>query len=333
MSKYLLSGDIHVRINTIGLSKRVLNTLYDIGKEENREVIILGDIFHTKAIIRSECLNLVIDVMKKKEVKWLLLVGNHDYENSNCDRHSLEALKLLDNVVVIDKLTVLKENNIALLPYCYDSDCFKREVSKLRNIDYLMCHQGISGFMISSFRKDEGDIKDYNVNGFKRVFCGHYHLAQERKNIVYIGSPYQQNFGESDQLNRFIRFDSDTGKREDLALFNFPKHYIYKYSANKLLKEVNELLPLPNKDDHVRFDVFGSKEECRQITKNFIKSRFNLDCDISIKFLYENNCRKVIIKDTLDYISMYKKWLYIQKNSLDKAILLKNGINYLEKNV
>lgn len=329
--EYLICSDLHIRLETLELSERVLDTMINISNDREIPIIIAGDFFHTKAIIRSECLNLVLDKFNNLNHPVLMIVGNHDFENANCDKHALESLKYLQNVFIIDQFQCINNNKILLMSYCKDS-VFKKNIGESKS-EYLICHHGIAGFKMNNAKANvDSEINSNDVCKFKKIFAGHYHVAQKQGNVTYIGSPYQQNFGEAGQLKRFILFNVKTGKAEDIPLVNFPQYYIFKKTIDQVLDSGDCILSMQD-EDHVRFDIVGSKSDCKQITKDLLREKYKIKGELKLKFDYDNVEEEVTIGDTLDYNIMFEKWLSFQRTKLDKTVLLKNGVEMINANI
>jgi predicted MPP superfamily phosphohydrolase len=99
---YTICGDMHVKPDNLNVVSELFEKLENLGNP----VICLGDLFDTKEVIRGKCLNLVYEKVKASKLKWIFIVGNHDYYSNLCDQHSLETLKSLENVEIIDDYTI-----------------------------------------------------------------------------------------------------------------------------------------------------------------------------------------------------------------------------------
>ncbi len=112
--KYLIVGDIH----TTNERLPQVDKLFDIIEEFNLPIILLGDIFDTKDIIRGKCLNLIYRRLKQSKLQFTILVGNHDLLNLETSENSLETLKELPNVLVVDR--PWGDSIFTFFPYCKD---------------------------------------------------------------------------------------------------------------------------------------------------------------------------------------------------------------------
>lgn len=78
--------------------------------------------------------------------------------------------------------------------------------------------------ILSSDRLNKDTFKNY-----KRVFSGHYHLTQDKGNISYVGSLFQNDFGDYDDRKRFYIIDTDRNTVEEVKI---PLIYFEKVTVN-----------------------------------------------------------------------------------------------------
>lgn len=328
-NEYLLGSDFHLRLESLESSRKLLDLAYNICKERSIPLIICGDFFHTKAVIRSECLNLALEYFRIPDWKVIMIVGNHDFENSNCERHSLEAFKGIPNLMLIDQQDWLCGGKIHLTSY-HNEEVFKSRI-KDSKAEYLICHQGISGFKMNNTKTDESsEITPKDLKSFKSVFAGHYHIPHTKGNVTYVGSPYQQNFGEKGQSKRFILFNVAENTQTDISLDEyFPQYHIFTRDADTILRGGDSIIPV--KDiDHVRFDITGTKEACNKITKQVIIDTYGLKCNVKVNTRSEDSQVQATIEESLDYSHMFMRWLKFQKTSLNKEEILKKALELID---
>ena len=92
--------------------------------------------------------------------------------------------------------------------------------------DVMITHLGIVGFeMDNKYHVNEKiGLSEELFKNFKYVFTGHFHKPQRKKNIIYMGSPYQMNFGESGQKKGFVVFDTVKDEFERIWYDEAPKY-------------------------------------------------------------------------------------------------------------
>lgn len=193
--KFGASGDPHLNISNLAVAKKCLalftelETLADV-------VIILGDLFHTHAIVRSEILNLWSDYLGNTHKPHILLVGNHDQVAPGSEVNALETFKRYKNVTVVDRPTEI--NNILFMPFTKDPDIFAKLV-KDSKAEYLVCHQTFSGAKYENGLFAPKGFPIEPVQQFKLVISGDVHTQQRFANIWYPGSPYSMTFADTDE--------------------------------------------------------------------------------------------------------------------------------------
>ena len=289
MSKYLVIGDPHVTHGS--LDKIAL--LFDMIEDFGLPVIILGDLFDTKEIIRGKCFNYVFNRLKKSKLKFIILVGNHDWFNLDCQDHSLQALKALDNVDVVDQPTMIKQ--MYFLPYYDDLQQFYKAANDpaFERSKVLFMHQGVIGFDYGNgFVADgngHGEITVDKIRPYKKIISGHFHKFAEHENLTFLGTPFSHTFGETDQTKYIAVFDEDDNSLE-LMETPFPRHRSLEIDLSvdnpqKLLKS------MLNEKDIFRCKLIGTEMQIKSFDQStFHGVKFNEEAtdseqqdDISLK--------------------------------------------------
>lgn len=248
--KYLVIGDPHAKPDNLDK----IEQLFDIVAQYDLPTIILGDLLDTKELIRGNCLNTYINLMGKAKTHFYVLVGNHDWFNLECQGHSLEALKILPNVTVIDEPQII--NNLTFCPY-YPPDKM-RKVLPLAQGGALFCHMDTIGFDYGNGHFSETGCTIDEFSGIPLIISGHYHKYQQNKNFIYLGTPFSHSFGESNQTKYIGIYDSDTNKL-DLIETDFPKHI-----TTTIIVEKNVKTPTFSKKDYNRVILRGSVESLKR---------------------------------------------------------------------
>lgn len=210
-------GDIHTSLNNLDKVEKLFNDIEEIGLE----VIHLGDIFNDKAIIRAECLNLVYEKLKKSKLKHTILIGNHDLINLQSKEHSLETLKELSNVNIIDSLQIC--GGMSFIPYIHDLAEFRTELDKVPRGHILFIHQGVNDFDYGNGIIEEKGIDFSEFKEFPLVIAGHFHKYAKKDNLVYLGTPFSQNFGETNQDKKVAILNTENLFLKYIPT-DFPRH-------------------------------------------------------------------------------------------------------------
>lgn len=230
-SKIGVFSDIHIGLGQdssiwhgciLELARWICN-LYE--SEGIEDIIIPGDIFHN----RNEISVNTLDIAKKffeilSNFNIFILTGNHDcYYKDRSDINSISMLGYWQNIHIIDKQPfIINHNNktISLIPWA-------TSIENIPKSDICFGHFEINSFHMNSHKICEHGINSENLlDKSPMIISGHFHKRSNRKYsngvVHYLGSPYQQNFG-------------DTGDERGV--------YILNLKDNDLKFYVNEISP------------------------------------------------------------------------------------------
>lgn len=211
MAKILLTSDWHLEE---GIYTSICINFIDYiinycKKNEITHIIIAGDIFEKSSKIKNESfIPLFFKFMEMTKEGFIIyfLLGNHDIYNVDNDS-LIETFSPFGKVIKELEEIDINGRIFTFLPYS------KNEENIPASGDILITHLSIADFTFDN-RYNVNEKAGFPIDTFKNfniVFTGHFHKPQNKNNIVYIGSPYQMNFGEIDQKKGFVVFDSDTG--------------------------------------------------------------------------------------------------------------------------
>jgi len=223
--KILRIGDPHIRPSNIEEADRLMAFAKEIVlnlKVERLE--ILGDLFHTHAVIRLEVLefwNKWLQVFRDI-VDTIVLVGNHDMSGDfHSDSHALTVFKRLQNerLKIIDRPTQL--GIFAYVPYYHDNDSFLSDVRKLASdgAKVLVCHGTFAGSQYDNGFYAPGGINPDDVP-FESIISGHVHKQQVIANgkVDYPGTPKWDTASDANEKKGIWLYEHDaqgkTVKRE-----------------------------------------------------------------------------------------------------------------------
>ena len=214
---YAVLSDIHFHnwksfshINENGINNRLqiivdavlyaADTLIDC---KGKDIIITGDVFHTRGKLNPSVLNPVIDCFKNiitnNGANIYILAGNHDLEFKNSDNlgSALGALAEIDGVYVFNKTTLVGEEHL-FIPWhenfgnvLHIANKKAKEISKLT----VFCHVGLNG-VIPANLGDTINPFDFSKE-LKYVFSGHFHNHVNFGNRVYsVGALTHQTWSD-----------------------------------------------------------------------------------------------------------------------------------------
>lgn len=195
-------------------------------------IFFAGDVFHDRHEIGVNTLHVAkkfFNVLNKYKIH--LVPGNHDaFLSSTVEVNSVEILAN-ENVFVYTKPTTLQVDN-KLVTFCP----WKTNIKTLQEVDMLVGHFEIPNFKMNATKIcDHGDESSDLLQKAKAVVTGHFHLREHRhyedKYVLYLGSPYEMDFGDRDQQKGVSIIDFEN-LNEVVFVENSttPKHFRIKIS-------------------------------------------------------------------------------------------------------
>lgn len=209
------------------------------------KIIHFGDLFHNRKNINISTLN----SFKKRIVEahpgleWHLLIGNHDtyYKNTSEVSSSMGVLDGLSNWHVYEspKDILIGHTTLAMIPWINSAnkeDSF--EFIQNSRAKFAFGHLEITGYSMNAGILCESGLDPVSLKGFDRVFSGHFHKKHENGNVLYVGTPYQMNFGDVNEPKGFHVLDLASGNTDYIE--NPHKQYIKYFYDDEAHKDIDE---------------------------------------------------------------------------------------------
>lgn len=285
----LCVGDIHLGVNKnnpqfFKTALRYADWIAAICEKKNIKTIVqLGDIFHNREMIHLPTMNCAYKFFDKlKKYKIHIIVGNHDaLYNSVSDVNSLKLLNEWPNITIHEKVT--KINNMAFCGW-------GTKLEDIPESDIIFGHFDIKGFQMSSIKISEHGFSASDLmSKCKLLMSGHYHKPQVRlyngKPLVYTGSAYQLNWGESGESK-------------------------YAYILNT---ETLEYKPVENKISP-RFEYINDEKDFEKAKNNFVSVEVQNVEDVT------GIVSKFKALNAIDVKTIYKPVSYKNEDSFEKEI-------------
>jgi DNA repair exonuclease SbcCD nuclease subunit len=231
-SKIAMFSDIHIGCH--GASAVWHNISLDFAKwvckelkaQDIKDIVIPGDVLDDRnevAVTTLQYLSEFFNIFEDFNI--IITVGNHDcYYTRRADIHSLNTLNEWPNITVIDELTnvTIHDKSISFCPWHTDP-------SDIPKSDIIFGHFDIQSFKMASNKICERGVKSADLlDKADLIVTGHYHLTQLRnyKNgkILYLGSPYEMNWGEVASPKGIYLLDVNTLDFEFIENEVSPKH-------------------------------------------------------------------------------------------------------------
>ena len=273
--KAAVMTDLHIGLksNSIIHNEDCLNFVkwfVATAKEENCDAaIICGDWHNHRASINIHSLYYsmqCLEILNKSFTQIFFITGNHDlYYREKRDVHSVAWAGYLPNVTVIND--ILTVGDVTLCPWLVGDEY--KKIKKL-NSKYVFGHFELGNFYMNAqvlMPEHEGSLTVGDFDHFDKVFSGHFHKRQARKNIWYIGNAFPHNYADAgDDARGMMILEWD----QDPVFKAWPRQPLYRvYKLSEILENPEGLLLI---DSHVRvhLDIDISYEEANFIRETLI---------------------------------------------------------------
>ena len=296
-------------------------------------MIHLGDFFDRRKYINFNTLS---EVRRRflekipKNVHFHIILGNHDtfYKNTNDVNSLKELFRGYSNITLYDTPSTIEINglNISLIPWINDSN-------KVEYYDYiqncsssiLMGHFEIMGFEVINGVKHHSGITESAFNKFEMVLSGHFHIKQSRKNIHYLGTQYQMNFGDANTLKGFHILNTNTRELEFIENVDNIFNIIY-YDDSSIIENILNGNISQYKNSFIKVIV-----KCKNkpfLFDKYINNLYSIETqEIMIIDDYSEKIQNSLIDITEDTVSIINKEIDSLENNLNKdklKLIIKN---------
>jgi DNA repair exonuclease SbcCD nuclease subunit len=178
-----------------------------------KTIVIAGDVFHNRSEISLKTIHTAKNFFDYFiDFKIIILAGNHDcLHKENSDINSICVFDGWNNIKIVDKeYFLLKTKNnktISFIPW--GVSCLN-----IPNSDICFGHFEINTFYMNTFKTcEKGEESKNLLNKSSFIISGHFHKKDhriyEKGQILYLGSPYQHNFGDTGDQRGYYIVDLD----------------------------------------------------------------------------------------------------------------------------
>ena len=311
----VLVNDIHLNKDNGELVKNIMNQVISLCLERKiKNIFCGGDVFTNRSGQPLSCLTTWSEILREIEKAGLnfeAIPGNHDKTDDDDERSYLDVYQKSMNVHRRGEYKVFSGVVVAFIPYFQDEkwleeyDRICQEILESEDEDcvkILITHSGFDGVMNNDGSKVESLIKPSMFKGWDKVLIGHYHNASKlAENVIYTGSAYQNNYGET-LTDKGCTIIYDDGSVEFVPL-KFPKYIkeIIDVNDNETLR--NLIDKYDGEDyNHIRFVFRGSKVDASKVDKETL-SRLGIDT----KFEAEETGANIMAAEETGTISFDRK--------------------------
>ena len=230
MSKKIILGDLHLGCGNgndflMTHQRKLFDVLVDYVKANGIKTLVqLGDWYDNKKIPSTAVIkfsNDVIDMLFNAGIDELIHIdGNHDlYDSKSSEVSSFDQIHAYRMGVVSVCDRIAESDNMILVPYLSNDKIIAEFNNHINNIPAAKLKQMllIGHFDIAGFKMRDGmncpEDKGLNremLKAFHGVISGHYHIGQNLGNVVYVGVPYELEWGDYGHDQRFAVYDEET---------------------------------------------------------------------------------------------------------------------------
>lgn len=265
--KVLFFSDLHLGVHQNSqlwhsINLQLAEWIKQVMQEHDLDTIFFaGDVFHDRHEIGVNTLHTAkkfFDILSDYNIH--LIPGNHDaFLSSTVEVNSVEILQGTNIHVYTNPTTInVGKSKVTFCPW-------KTKVKELEKVDMLIGHFEIANFYMNATKIcDHGDESTDLLSKANAVVTGHFHFREMRnyedsKYILYLGSPYEMDFGDREQQKgvSIIDFSNNHLNVEFIENTVTPKHFRIKISElarkkyNNLPEIVKNNLVSLYVDDHV----------------------------------------------------------------------------------
>ncbi|KYR01762.1 putative non-transporter ABC protein [Tieghemostelium lacteum] len=307
--KKLLFTDLHVSTKTLDRTIQVLQKVREISVENRdgngkpMDVVFLGDFWHQRNLLYVRHLDLLLQEFNewdKQSIGTTLLVGNHDQVTLNGQVHGLQMFELYKHFKVCTDPFYDHNSKCAYLPWRETRVDQTMLFDRLSQEEYrnggkwtVFAHAEVKGAISNGGYKSSGKIDEESIYGNKNIrscYLGHYHKRQMiGDNVWYIGSPYQQNFGEMYDPHGVAIVNSLNIQPQFIDFTELPKHHKLTFPVDFQSVHKSKISDIKSKD---YVEVKATKQHMK--SDDYIKSLQHLPPSIELRRIMLNDDIPVI---------------------------------------
>ena len=235
--------------------------------------MFLGDWSHHRASINMQTLQYSLRSLEKLSAafdRFYFIPGNHDlYYRDRRDIYSTEWAKHIPNIQVVNDW--FTDGDVTIAPWLVGDD--HKRVPKLKS-KYVFGHFELPHFKMNAMVEmpDHGEISADDFSGVDKVFSGHFHLRQQRKNIHYIGNCFPHNYADAGDSNRGM-MTLEWG--QEPKYHAWPGQPLYRVTKLSALLDSADTILTQGMHVRVELDIGISYEEASMIKDTFV-TNYNL---------------------------------------------------------
>jgi len=260
-----------------------------------KDLIFAGDWHHNRPEISVNTLQISADILDiLSEFNLIAITGNHDiYYKHRTDVNSLSIFKNRNNVTVLEKYETIEafDKKISFCPW-------NTATKDIEESDLIVGHFEIETFKMNTYKTCEEGVKVKDLlKKSELVISGHFHTRHEKKfgagTILYVGNPFQMDFGDAGNQKGYHILDIDTMEYEFFANNISPNYN--KISLSELVEagEITSFIRsrFTNNIVKVKIDMNISQEDMDILQSTLVSLKpevLTYDYDINFNRILDN---------------------------------------------
>jgi len=300
-SKVAIFSDLHLGVhsNSTEWHKYAIewaNWFRDECREKGiKDIIFCGDWHHNRSEISVNTLQVSADILDLfEEFNLIAITGNHDiYYKHRTDVNSLSIFKNRRNVTILEQYQTLEafDRKLSFCPW-------NTPTKVIDDSDVIFGHFEIESFKMNTFKVCEEGVKVKDLlKKSSLVISGHFHTRHEKQygagTILYVGNPFQMDFGDAGNQKGYHILDLDTLEYEFFE--NNVSPCYEKITLSELVEEGDITPIIKNKISNnivkLKVDKNISQDDMDILTSAFNKlqpEQFSVDYDINFNRILDN---------------------------------------------
>lgn len=218
-------------------------------REGIQTILHLGDIVDRRKYINYTVLNRLkssfLTPIMNAGIDLHVIIGNHDvpFRNTN----EINSMNELLGGYGFDKINYYPDPitvnfdgcDMCLLPWINRSN-YSQSMEEIKNTkaQVVMGHLEIEGFLLMRGVMNDHGLHSSLFDRFDVVCSGHFHHKHTKKNVTYLGSPYEIFWSDYNDNRGFHIFDTET---RELEFVKNPYHIFKKHVYEDTDKTMDQL--------------------------------------------------------------------------------------------
>jgi len=260
-----------------------------------KDLVFCGDWHHNRSEISVNTLQVSADILDMfEEFNLIAITGNHDiYYKHRTDVNSLSIFKNRKNVTILEQYQTLEafDKKLSFCPWNTPTKVIEKS-------DVIFGHFEIETFKMNAFKVCEEGVRVKDLlKKSSLVISGHFHTRHEKQfgagTILYVGNPFQMDFGDAGNRKGYHILDLETLEYEFFE--NNVSPCYEKITLSELVEEGDITPIVKNKISNnivkLKVDKNISQDDMDILTGVFNKlqpEQLSIDYDINFNRILDN---------------------------------------------